>query len=373
MPKVDPDILSSLIGDIYDCALDATKWVPTLRRLAGLLDACAGNIMSFGGAGITFSYQWGTPEDAMRDYARTYASIDPMFTVAWHAEIDEPITAGQFIGADELRATRFHREFLAPLGWFDFIMVALEKSAAGVTSFGFTLPEGAEPPSDDDRALIRLLAPHVRRSAIMHGIIQRDSARAAMLAAGFDLLPMPILLFGADGACLQANEAARRFMTDTDVLHLDNGALRARDRSMNAQIGAALSPGGIVADARAGPRSLALTQKDGRQFVAHVMPVTGTTRAIMGIGDHAVTAMFVQEVGTLQPLPGEVLVKLYGLTPAETRLIALLAADRTIEVAAADLGIARTTARTHLQHIFDKTGTSRQSELMRLVLSALPR
>jgi DNA-binding CsgD family transcriptional regulator len=73
------------------------------------------------------------------------------------------------------------------------------------------------------------------------------------------------------------------------------------------------------------------------------------------------------------PLPGEVLVKLYGLALAETRIIGLLASDLGLDAAAAALGIARTTARTHLKHIFEKTGTSRQSQLMNLVLSALPR
>jgi DNA-binding CsgD family transcriptional regulator len=70
---------------------------------------------------------------------------------------------------------------------------------------------------------------------------------------------------------------------------------------------------------------------------------------------------------------GEVLVKLYGLTHAETRIIGLLASDLSLDAAAAALGISRTTARTHLKHIFEKTGTNRQSQLIKLVLSALPR
>jgi len=82
--------------------------------------------------------------------------------------------------------------------------------------------------------------------------------------------------------------------------------------------------------------------------------------------------MFIQAVGELQPLPGEVLVRLYGLTFAETRLIGLLAAGRSLDEAATALGISRATARTHLRHIFEKTGTTRQSQLMKLVLSALP-
>ncbi len=56
----------------------------------------------------------------------------------------------------------------------------------------------------------------------------------------------------------------------------------------------------------------------------------------------------------------------FGLTPAETRLLASLFAGRTLAETAATLGITRTTAKTHLEHIFLKTGVTRQAELMRL-------
>ena len=92
----------------------------------------------------------------------------------------------------------------------------------------------------------------------------------------------------------------------------------------------------------------------------------------MGGRRRATSAVFIQTVGDLRPLPGEVLVKLFGLTYAETRLIGLLATNMDLRDATASLGIALTTARTHLQHIFEKTGTNRQPELMKLVLSALP-
>lgn len=57
----------------------------------------------------------------------------------------------------------------------------------------------------------------------------------------------------------------------------------------------------------------------------------------------------------------------FGLTAAERRLLSLLFAGASLGSAASSLGVARTTARTHLQRIFDKTGSRRQSDLVRLV------
>lgn len=56
-----------------------------------------------------------------------------------------------------------------------------------------------------------------------------------------------------------------------------------------------------------------------------------------------------------------------GLTRTEERMLALIVEGLDTIIAAKRLGIAPTTARTHLQRLFTKTGTARQSELVRFV------
>jgi DNA-binding CsgD family transcriptional regulator len=56
-----------------------------------------------------------------------------------------------------------------------------------------------------------------------------------------------------------------------------------------------------------------------------------------------------------------------GLTPTEERMLALIVEGLDTIIASKRLGIAPTTARTHLQRLFAKTGTARQSELVRFV------
>ena len=56
----------------------------------------------------------------------------------------------------------------------------------------------------------------------------------------------------------------------------------------------------------------------------------------------------------------------FGLTAAEGRLLAHLLDGLALKEAARRLGVANTTARTHLQKIFDKTGVRCQTELQRM-------
>lgn len=373
MGPLDNQALSGLIGDIYECGLDRTRWVPTLERICHTLDACAASVISHGMRSVSLEFNWGASTESFKLYAEEYAALNPLATIGWHFAVDEPITLARCMDPNDLRQTIFYREFLAPLDWFDFIAVFLEQSATQVSMMSFTRREGQSPPGERETALIGLLAPHIRRAMIFHGFVERDAARATDLAAALDLVQIPILLLDASGHCVEANASAERFLAETDMLSLEQGAIRAQDHDLDARIASAIAAGNAdIERIDTQPLSIAFTQSDGRRFAGHVLPLAGGLQHRIGGQSRARSALFIQAVGDLLPLPGEVLVRLYGLTHAETRLIGLLGRDFSLDDTAAALGIAMSTARTHLQRIFEKTGTNRQSELIKLVLSALP-
>ena len=66
------------------------------------------------------------------------------------------------------------------------------------------------------------------------------------------------------------------------------------------------------------------------------------------------------------------LAALYELTPTEARVLVAIASGKNRAAAAVALGIADSTVKTHLTRIFEKTGTSEQSELAKLVASLTP-
>jgi len=58
---------------------------------------------------------------------------------------------------------------------------------------------------------------------------------------------------------------------------------------------------------------------------------------------------------------------LYELTPAETRVLVAIVEIGGVPRVASFLGISETTVKTHLGHLFRKTGTKRQADLVKLV------
>ena len=96
---------------------------------------------------------------------------------------------------------------------------------------------------------------------------------------------------------------------------------------------------------------------------AHVMPLAGGELRSR-LEPEAVAAVFIGAPDV--DGAAEVIAAAFSLTTAETRLIESLLAGHSLKETAATLGIAMTTAKTHLDNIFQKTGVRRQAELMLL-------
>ena len=127
-------------------------------------------------------------------------------------------------------------------------------------------------------------------------------------------------------------------------------------------------------DARAGEElaaagHVAVSRPSGKR--AYAVMVTPLIAAPLGSVRDAVVAIFVADP-TGQMIGGpEVLEDLYQLTHSEAELVRLLAAGLSLDEAAEGRGVSLNTARSHLKHVFAKTGTSRQGELVRLVISGV--
>lgn len=107
-------------------------------------------------------------------------------------------------------------------------------------------------------------------------------------------------------------------------------------------------------------------RRAGPGLIATVLPLGRPA----GAADGSVVVFF---HGTGEPpqVPGEAFAKLYGLTGTELRIAMLLAEGMGIAGIAARLGSAADTIRWHLKNLRAKTGSSRLSDVTRLVMQAV--
>ena len=107
---------------------------------------------------------------------------------------------------------------------------------------------------------------------------------------------------------------------------------------------------------------LTVTADNGERYVVHVLPLTSLARNGAAPGVKAVATVFVRKVEIDSKSCGALIARAFGLTPAELRVLLAIVEVGGVPETAAALGIAETTAKTHLHRVFSKTGTSRQAE-----------
>ena len=106
----------------------------------------------------------------------------------------------------------------------------------------------------------------------------------------------------------------------------------------------------------------AASHADGDPAVLHVLPLKhGDLR--LSLRPTATAAVFVAPATLPVHAPEQALAALYDLTPSEAKVFSLIASGMSLASIAARVGIRHSTAKTHLQRLFAKTGAGRQSRV----------
>lgn len=246
--------------------------------------------------------------------------------------------------------------------------------ASGAPVGGFTIfrRDGAAPFSEEEFRAADVFVPHFRRALATHlGVRDAERVREA-LAEAMDLLPTGLLLLDARRRVVMQNRGAQRIARLDDGFRIEASGPSAEDARENATLQKLLAD--AMESGVGGPTAatgfLAVSRPSGKQsfavMVAPLLSAPGRT-----VVRDASVAIFIADPEAGRIHDPEVLGAMYSLTHSEAELVRLLAAGMSLEEAAEGRGVSVNTARSHLKHVFAKTGTSRQGELVRLVLSGV--
>jgi DNA-binding CsgD family transcriptional regulator len=183
------------------------------------------------------------------------------------------------------------------------------------------------------------------------------------------------LLLDRFGVAISLNRRAAELMRDGGALRLGAGRVRAADTTQAAGLEEAML--GAVAALERGrrppPRALVLRGADGDGRLRLHLCAIGLPAAGEGPRVPALALLLDDPARDIAPEIRDN-ARQHGLTAVETELACRLADGRTVDEAASDQRISVHTARKYLQQIFAKTSTSRQAELVRVLISgAAPR
>jgi DNA-binding CsgD family transcriptional regulator/PAS domain-containing protein len=372
---VSPQALSDLIGSIYDCTLDPSRWGATLLEVRDALECqnAALRLSDLRRDRFLICKTVGIERHWDEQHAKYLPEIHTRLAenVASLPSLDEPLVLSRHYPRGAVATSPFVQEFLKPQGLVDNMMCLLMKTPTRLAGFSAARNERQGHITDREVALTCLLLPHIRRAVMISNVLDAQTIERARMAEALDALRCTVVLTDAQGMILHANRSAEHMLRDGGPVNSVCGILRAKVPTAAAELRAAI---GLAAQAEAdiGKIGLAirLTEPEMPPVFAHVLPLTGSDLRTR-LRPAAVAAVFI--AGTPDERDAaDLMAAAFGLTPAETKVLASLLAGRTLAETAGTLGIAVTTAKTHLDNIFSKTEVTRQADLMRLGTGLIP-
>lgn len=272
----------------------------------------------------------------------------------------EVITDHDVMTPEQIRSDPMYNNILFPAGfqWFAGVGFRAE-SAAWALTLQRTGREG--PFEARDKPLLARLAPRLTEAATLATAVGRTAIHG--ITNALDLIGRPAVAIGQFGQALGANRRAEAYL-DRDLL-VRKGRLALSDKAADSELARLVegfrTVGGLQA---AGMPPIVMRRPARRPLVLQPLPVPPTARnpffgarAIIVLTDLEGDAEFSQSL----------VARIFNLTPAQANIAVRIAAGRSLEEVAAELGVTLETARHHLKVVFGKTDTHRQGELVALL------
>lgn len=355
---------------LYDAALTADAWQPALQSVVDLVGGDHAILVARDPAreGMGVATCAGMDE---RDFARFRSP----HAVRWMAPLASALPSGSamvwshLLRDRDFERTEFYNEVVRPV--HGFYAVAVRDETPTLSTF-MAVCRGRKRGDFEaaDATMMQCLAPHLATALRVRQRLGAADLSATGAEAALEHLRTGVMIVDSAYTVAFANEAAERLFRESG-LRLDRDGLCTPDAAARGELRRLIaSCAGIACLNRAGgvveiPRSGRLPL---RILVAPFTPER--------IGEDAGTAanplalLLVTDPQQRCEARKAGLKRRFGLTCAEADLAIEIARGDGRDAAARRLGVTVATVRTHLTHIFDKTGTRRQAELVRLVLQA---
>jgi DNA-binding CsgD family transcriptional regulator len=366
-------VFGELIEAIYEAVLDPTQWQVVLKGLSsaigGETPVLFGHDRDLGSGGVRLAVA--CDADWIRDYNAYYSARNVWLKGGRHLLKSGAVRTSQMMCSQrELERSEFYSDFLRRIGLTQGLGATIWHE--GSLSYNLTIMRSAKatPFAAEELALVRALMPHLRRSIQIYRRLSTLVAKERSQAEALDHIPAGLILVDGRQRVVFSNRSARETADAADGLRVVDGRLTcdrpAESKRLHDMVRQAASARAAGNPAGGGVMRIS------RHSPAPPLSILVTSLAIASdflVGDPPVAAVFVFD----HSAPGEsaesVLTRLHGLTRAEARVVGRLLSGTSLDAAADQLSISIHTARTHLKSALAKTGTNRQTELLRRVLT----
>lgn len=373
----DPDSSSfaGLLLALHRSVEENPPWRDFLNVLCDAVAGCSATLVlrhpTLGDRGELFDVNTAAP---LVDIYRSRQLRDDPFEGLAEGEV---CALGDRVDIATLHASAYHRELLEPSRVIDMLALNVAFGNNYIGSFRIARRAGSGPFGVLEKSLMVRLYPHI--SCALKSFDGRRQCRVQNRAyvGTLDQLSLGVIILNDRGDVVQSNGTALR-MVDGGILRVTEGRVHAANAREDANLSATIEAV-LAGEAEENKRRgwLTLTEPSGGARVHLLLKPIRDGEASDKFKDvrdaqrPIGAALYLTGADRAANVTPEACAALFGLSRAEAILLVELLGGASILSASVGLGISESTARTQLRSMFARTGTHRQADLVRLVLTSL--
>ena len=368
--SISYDQIQQLISQIYDAALDPEKWESALEKIAISLKAEQAymRIIDTRTNDIQRAYCHNKDSDWVNSYKDHYVHLDPWLNTILKTKNTFIACTHHHLANREYEKMEFYRDFVEPQGTH-YGLGGKIHIGKNITNY-LSLNRQKKRQGFEDKYLkiLQSLAPHLQKAILLNNKTRHIELKQNLLSDALNQINSPLLLVNKNGRILFINSLAEQMIEQQVGINIKNNHITFLSQAINTRLKKLI----YQATDKNG-----LTQQGGIMNYTHPdsqsclsIQVNPINPEITNIDTQSNdNALLVLSNHNQQPFSAGLLSSLYNFTPAEARLTIELCQGLTLNEIAKKFSLSKNTLRTQLRSCFNKTGVTRQADLILLINS----
>ena len=367
---------SHIVPEIYEATIDPSHWdyvVTMIAKLTRSQSAC----LYYKNKEMDFAStiaQFGFPEDQRLDIGDRCDSLDMMFCARGAVASEEPQCTQFHPGSNGVMPadSDLYETWMKPNGVFHVGGAQFVDSDTHKAGIAILREESAGIWNEGEIRVIDEILPHLRRALNIHSEFTHLRLKQDALLKGLDRLTIGLILYDRNANPVYINPTASAIIEQHPALQMQEGDLLLVNQDDEKNLRKTILDTAEIDPDDSWKQSVAIgiTHPD----VEAPLPLLVTpmhANLITSDLDYegAKVAVFLSDPNMQQPISIDNLVSVYNLTPSEAQVAISLANGHSIDEIANQSSHSTHTIRSQLKSVFRKTGVSRQSELIKLLLT----
>jgi DNA-binding CsgD family transcriptional regulator len=305
-----------------------------------------------------------------RSYKVLYGQRDPLGDAL--SKPGDILTLDEVISTEQLHRTIYYQHLMQPFGLEHQLGMRVGEPGGWQSNIGLMNSAGRGNFGASEKQFFQAFRPHLERALALYVRIKRSESEKRIFEEALDRLSVGAFILDGAGRLIDMNHAARNLMRHRDDIAIHGKQLSLAPMAQHERLRRAIKSAlawQVERQVDCFIDALRLDRQDG----SHLSILVRAIAVDPNYQGESCPSVIVYACDSTRhtPAPERLVAQLFGLSPAEAGLAVLLAHGLTLMQAAHKLNITENTARTYSKRMFEKVRVTRQTDLVRVILTSV--